>query len=168
MTAPNDANRWANYGGSMRAILDEYARAIRDFEQVLRALPTERYEARTTLADKDFANVRDILNHTIGAAHNYVNYLADALDGVDRGYQKREFPHGNASEAMASLWEAFGRMVDLLERIKDWTDDQQGQLKFVTRWKQTYDVEQMLEHAIVHILRHRRQLERWRDAPLVS
>jgi len=166
MTAPNDPKRWADYGGALRAILDEYARAIRDYEQVLRALPAERYDARTTLSDEEFATVRDILKHTIGAAHNYVNYLADALDGTDRGYQKREFPQANASEAIPSLWEAFGRMVDVLERIKDWTDEKQEQVKFVTRWKQTYDIEQMLEHAIVHILRHRRQLERWRDAPL--
>ncbi len=166
MMAANDPKSWADYGGSLRAILDEYARAIREFELVLRALPAERYEARTTLSDDNFANIRDILNHTIGAAHNYVNYLTDALDGTDRGYQKREFPHANASEALTSLWEAFGRMVDVLRRIKDWTDEKQEEVKFVTRWKQSYDIEQMLEHAIVHILRHRRQLERWRDVPL--
>ncbi|MDX1940766.1 MAG: hypothetical protein SFU99_09460, partial [Saprospiraceae bacterium] len=28
-------------------------------------------------------------------------------------------------------------------------------------WGQVFDLEQMLEHAIVHILRHRRQIERF-------
>ena len=28
-------------------------------------------------------------------------------------------------------------------------------------WSQGYDIEQLLEHAIVHLLRHRRQLERF-------
>ena len=33
--------------------------------------------------------------------------------------------------------------------------------KFKVRWGQKYDVEQLIEHAIVHILRHRRQIERF-------
>jgi uncharacterized damage-inducible protein DinB len=166
--ATADPQRWSNYSGSLRSVLDEYARAIREFEQVLLALPKERYDARTVLSDENFTAVRDILKHTIGAAHVYVDYLTDALDGTDRGYQKREFPYSNSSEALSSLWEAFDRMVDVLGRIKDWTDEKQEEIKFVTRWKQPFDIEQMLEHAIVHILRHRRQLERWRDAPLAG
>ncbi len=58
-------------------------------------------------------------------------------------------------------------MVEVLGRIKDWDDIRQAAVRFESRWKQPYDIEQMLEHAIVHILRHRRQLERWREAPLV-
>lgn len=33
--------------------------------------------------------------------------------------------------------------------------------KMAVRWGQKYDVEQIFEHAIVHILRHRRQIERF-------
>ncbi|MCR9290718.1 MAG: DinB family protein, partial [Bacteroidetes bacterium] len=33
--------------------------------------------------------------------------------------------------------------------------------KILVRWGQLYDVEQLFEHAIVHILRHRRQIERF-------
>ena len=33
--------------------------------------------------------------------------------------------------------------------------------KIKVAWGQLYDVEQMMEHAIVHVLRHRRQIERW-------
>ena len=28
-------------------------------------------------------------------------------------------------------------------------------------WSVTYDLEQLLEHAIVHVLRHRRQIEKF-------
>ena len=30
-----------------------------------------------------------------------------------------------------------------------------------SRWSVIYDVEQLMEHAIVHILRHRRQIEKF-------
>ena len=34
-------------------------------------------------------------------------------------------------------------------------------LSFTVRWGPRYDPEMILEHAICHYLRHRRQLERW-------
>jgi len=37
--------------------------------------------------------------------------------------------------------------------------NQVSEWSFEARWGVTYDAEQMLEHAIVHILRHRRQIE---------
>ena len=40
-----------------------------------------------------------------------------------------------------------------LEEIEQWSFD--------SRWGVTYNIEQLLEHAIVHILRHRRQIERF-------
>ncbi len=33
-------------------------------------------------------------------------------------------------------------------------------LKIKTGWGQLYDIEQMMEHAIVHILRHKKQIEK--------
>ena len=36
-----------------------------------------------------------------------------------------------------------------------------NQQKIMVRWGQLYDVEQLMEHAIVHVLRHRRQVERF-------
>lgn len=33
--------------------------------------------------------------------------------------------------------------------------------KMLVKWGQYYDIEQLVEHAIVHILRHRRQIERF-------
>ena len=33
--------------------------------------------------------------------------------------------------------------------------------KILTNWGQRYDPDQLMEHAIVHVLRHRRQIERF-------
>jgi hypothetical protein len=41
------------------------------------------------------------------------------------------------------------------------TDEEITAVKMPVRWGPTYDLEQLLEHAIVHILRHRRQVERF-------
>jgi hypothetical protein len=33
--------------------------------------------------------------------------------------------------------------------------------KILTHWGQVYDIDQMMEHAIVHVLKHRRQIQRF-------
>lgn len=162
-----DPSRWAAYSGSLRAILDEYARAIRDYETVMLSLSAERYIAKTTLSDVDFPSIREIAGHVAGAAHSYAYHITTALDKLDGPVPRRVVVADSREDAVKAIWEAFDHMVEVLGRIRDWDDNQQAALRFVSRWKQPYDVEQMLEHAIVHILRHRRQIERWREAPLV-
>lgn len=152
---------WSGYSGPLRATLDEYSRAIKELEKIFIALPQETYESKTQLSDKTFADLRDIMAHVIGAAHVYVDYLNDAIDKTDRGPQTHDYSYDTPTAAMQSVWEAFSRMVVMLGRIKDYSEGQQARHKVTTRWGTEYDIEQMLEHAIVHILRHRRQVERW-------
>lgn len=161
-----DPMRWSTYSGSLRAVLDEYARAIRDYETVMLSLPVERYTARTSLSNDEFPSIREIAGHVAGAAHSYAYHINTALEKLDGPIPRRVVVASTKEDAVTALWEAFDHMVEVLGRIKDWDDNQQAGVRFVSRWKQPYDIEQMLEHAIVHILRHRRQLERWRDAPL--
>lgn len=161
MPADVNSQRWASFSGSLRAVLDEYARAICEYESVIMSIPAGAYSQRTLLSDDEFAIVADIARHVVGAAHSYAFHISRALDNLDGPFPKREFTVETREAAVAALWEAFDHMVEVLERIKDWSDSKQAEVRFVSRWKQPYDIEQMLEHAIVHILRHRRQLERW-------
>jgi hypothetical protein len=161
-----DPSRWSDYSGSLRAVLDEYSRAIRDYESVMLALPIQRYTSKTSLSDDEFKCIQDIARHVAGAAHSYAYHITHALDKLDGPIARREVAVDTPEMAVKAIWEAFDHMVEVLRRIKGWSDGQQAEVRFVSRWKQPYDIEQMLEHAIVHILRHRRQLQRWRDAPV--
>jgi len=152
---------WAGYSGSLRAILDEYSRALRELDNVVRPIPQQLFLAHSGLSDKDFPDVRAIMEHVIGAAHVYVDYIHDTISGTDQGRRSHTYTYSTPGEAMASVWEAFGRMVELLGRVRDYGDEELEKIQLVTRWNQRFDLEQMLEHAIVHILRHRRQIERW-------
>ena len=44
---------------------------------------------------------------------------------------------------------------------REMTDDEIKRITMPTGWGVTYNLEQLLEHAIVHILRHRRQIEKF-------
>jgi len=48
------------------------------------------------------------------------------------------------------------------------TNEEIMKVKMIVRWGPQYDLEQLLEHAVVHILRHRRQIEKFISAGLVQ
>ena len=48
-----------------------------------------------------------------------------------------------------------------LEGRWEMTDEEIERITMPTGWGVTYNLEQLLEHAIVHILRHRRQIEKF-------
>jgi len=54
---------------------------------------------------------------------------------------------------------------DTLEGKWLMTDPEIMAVKIDAPWGAHYDMEQLLEHAIVHILRHRRQIERFLSEP---
>jgi uncharacterized damage-inducible protein DinB len=51
--------------------------------------------------------------------------------------------------------------IQTLEGKWEMKDEEIEGMAIKTRWSVTYNLEQLLEHAIVHILRHRRQVERF-------
>jgi DNA-directed RNA polymerase subunit L len=59
------------------------------------------------------------------------------------------------------LGRALRETEQAVEALWDLDDPAIMKLSFTVSWGATYDPESMLEHAIVHLLRHRRQVERW-------
>ena len=60
---------------------------------------------------------------------------------------------------MEDLTKVFAYTENVFKEIKDNELEQfDNALKIQTTWGQSYDIEQITEHAIVHILRHKRQL----------
>ncbi len=160
-----DIQNWSGYCGQLRSIFDEYSRAISELETVVLSVPTDRYTIETELSDENFPDIRGIMDHIVGAAHAYADYLRDAINQTDSCPQEHVYNLETPEDAMKSVLEAFNLTVDALASVKDYSEDQLAGIKFSVRWGQDYDAEQMLEHAIVHILRHRRQLERWIASP---
>ncbi|TBO45265.1 hypothetical protein EYS08_00110 [Pedobacter kyonggii] len=67
---------------------------------------------------------------------------------------------GHITPYISRLLEALKYNEDFFIRNPDITMEEFDQSKKInTAWGQQYDVEQILEHAIVHILRHRRQIK---------
>ena len=98
----------------------------------------------------------------IGAAHRYAHYIRKTrgIDFVER-YEADPARLRSPGDVRALLIEGIVLTEDTVEPLLKATDQDIQALTFTVRWGPRYDPEMILEHAVCHVLRHRRQLERW-------
>jgi uncharacterized damage-inducible protein DinB len=148
--------------GAIGALLDEYEKALTELKEVLRRISEE--ELRRVIdpmaADEDCRSIQTILTHVVAAGYNYAICIRKH-QGEDLAYQEKVALDG-IEEYLAALDAMFAYNVQLFadypDLVMEVLDNDQ---KMLTRWGQTTDPDQLMEHAIVHILRHRRQIERF-------
>lgn len=148
--------------GHFGAILDETARAAEDFCRVVEGLDPARFDEVRAGADPNTVSLRAICAHTVGAAYRYADYIrrARGLPFVEI-YQLDPRELAGPADVRPRLGAAFRYTEAALEGLYDAPYEETTRLTFPVRWGPIYDPEMILEHGIVHLLRHRRQIERW-------
>lgn len=148
--------------GPFGALMDEYARAADDFCRVVESFDEARFEGVNPRNDPDTASPRAVCTHVCGAAHRYAHYIRK-VRGVDfiAAYDMDPSRVGTPSDVRGLLAEAILLTEETVEPLLDLQDEGIQAISFVVRWGPRYDPEMLLEHAVCHLLRHRRQLERW-------
>jgi hypothetical protein len=146
--------------GPVGALMDEYERASEELIRVLEGISDEEFERirDTTTQDDDCRSIQTIMRHVIRAGYGYAGYM--------RTYWKKEpvsrwdepVRRGDTAPEMRKM---LGYMVETLDGHGDMSDQECSDMKMAVRWGPTYDFEQLFEHAIVHVLRHRRQIDRF-------
>ena len=155
--------------GAFGALMDEYARAAEAFCARAESFDGEAWTAEVPDDDPDSRSPRAVGEHAVYAAFGYSNYLRRALglpapspDSQERKAQRRGLP------APADLRPALAEAIRITEvsgeRLRGRDADGDWAREFRVGWGATYNAESLLEHAVCHLLRHRRQLERWDPA----
>jgi uncharacterized damage-inducible protein DinB len=107
--------------------------------------------------DPSYASPEHLGGHVLRAARNYLAWIGEC---VKRPVTDVDPEDDRASVArkgrafMDAVLAAWRRHLALLE------DSELAPATYKSRWGEDYNVEQMLEHAVVHPMRHRIQLER--------
>jgi len=146
--------------GAIGALLDEYEKSIEELKELISTVSTEDLIAVVDdqTRDEDCRSIQAILSHVVGSGYNYViairKWLGEEIDYVHKKQLNSAVAYKNALDEM------FYYNVKLFDDypetgLEEFDDDK----KIKVRWGQSYDVEQLFEHAIVHVLRHRRQIE---------
>ena len=108
-------------------------------------------------SDPNYQSIDHLGGHVFRAARNYLTWIGDCVKrpvtDVDLDTDHVSIAHKGRAFVDAVLV-AWRRHLALLE------DAELAPEVYKSRWGQDYNVEQMLEHAVVHPMRHRIQLER--------
>ena len=148
--------------GAIGAILDEYEKALSELKETIHGLSeAELTQIRNTATeDPDCVSIQTVLAHVVSAGYNYAIAIRK-WSGEQLEY-KEKIRLPSVESFQTALDSMFAYNVQLFEDYPNIPLEEFDTAKKVNvRWGQTYDVEQLFEHAIVHILRHRRQIERF-------
>ena len=148
--------------GAKGALLDEYEKAITELQNVIADISDKDLVTviDTVTTDENCRSIQTILSHVVSSAYSYAIYIMHYY-GHQMVRPEKTF-HTTVKDYVRDLTEAFQFTETVFRDIKDSELEQlEQEKKIAARWGQSYDIEQMMEHAIVHILRHRRQIERY-------
>ena len=146
--------------GGIGAVMDEYERAAAEFITLIGNISDSDFVkiVDTETSDEDCRSVQTIVSHVTNSGFGYANYIRDYYS-IPKNSPERKLLSRN------EFFSRFDKMLaytsETLEGKWEYSDDGIQKVKIDVRWGPQYDLEQLLEHAIVHILRHRRQIEKF-------
>jgi uncharacterized damage-inducible protein DinB len=139
--------------------MDEYERAASELARILEAISDEDYALirDTETTDDGCRSIQTVVPHVIGAGYGYTGMLRRAW-GIAHIEHRRE---PVARTDAARLKEMLEYTCETLDGRWTMSEDEASSLQIRSHWGPMYDFEQLFEHAIAHVLRHRRQIERF-------
>ncbi len=146
--------------GAIKALLQEYRRMIDELLVVINPIPKPVLvmELPTSTTDEDCKSIQAILTHVVRSGYVYTAYFEElAGNPVVLPKRKREPNSAAYSKALNDMYvhceQFFKRNPQLPLAVYD------GGKTVKVSWGQVFDGEQLFEHAIVHVMRHRLQIE---------
>jgi uncharacterized damage-inducible protein DinB len=140
--------------------MDEYERAASELGSLIEQIPEDDFarivDAQTK--DDDCRSVQTIMSHVVRAAYGYADYIREQFAIASTRPQSKLL---SRQESLKQLDAALLYTVETLEGKWEMSGEDISATVINTRWGAVYDVEGLLEHAVVHILRHRRQIEKF-------
>ncbi len=146
--------------GAVGALMDEYERASAELKSILNKISAEDFVkiVDPDTKDEDCRSIQTIMTHVVRAGYGYSNYLRKEF-GLETNAPSYQI--NNPAEAISHFERMLEYAVQTLEGRWEMSDEDTAKVKIITKSGATIDMEILLEHAIVHILRHRRQIERF-------
>ncbi len=115
--------------------------------------------------DPSYSSSEHLAGHVLRSARNYLVWIGECVKRPVTDVDLDGDPVSVARKGgafMNEVLEAWRRHLAALD------DAELAPATFKSRWGEDYNIEQMLEHAVVHPMRHRVQLERLMAAERAS
>ncbi len=146
--------------GAIGSLLDEYERAAFHLKEVLETVNEMDYTkiADSETKNEDCRSIETIMNHVVIAGHFYIKYIRESLSMETSPVEHKKF---TKSEIADELDKVIAGTVAIFDGRWDEINDKMTSIYIDASWGERYNIDQMMEHAIVHALRHRRQIEKF-------
>jgi uncharacterized damage-inducible protein DinB len=146
--------------GAIGALMDEYERAALYLIRVIQSITDDEFEKIVDQNTQDEAcrSIQTIARHVVMAGYGYANYIREQF-GITKA--QSEIALSSRTESVDQIKQMLTYTEQTLQDKWLMTDEEITNVKINSSWGPVYDLEQLLEHAIVHILRHRRQVEKF-------
>ncbi len=149
-----------NRKGTVGALLHAYQKVITELQQVIINISDKMLAtiADAETDDKRCTSIQTILTHVVAAGYSHANYIRQAA-GAEPCYHN-EVVYATTGDYCRELDAVFYFISETFKSIEDEHLEQlDNHKKVITNWGQYYDIEQMAEHAIVHFIKHTRQIK---------
>jgi len=142
--------------GGARALVELHELELRRFVVVWKdahangvALPASE--------DPNYASLEHLLVHVVQCAKHYMRWMCESLGLPDPDIRVEP----GVEEIVATVDDYVEHViVGWRSPLKDLTEEASEKPEYASRWGPLYCIDAMLEHAVMHPLRHRHQLER--------
>ena len=145
--------------GPIGALFAEYRRALDEYLSLIEKLGPIVYEMEldTNQEEAEMNTIKGILMHTLMAGYGYANAFRRKWD-IPQTSPKKYFPeYAEVTSAMNAMFEYSEATFEGRWGMKD---EEMTATNIPLRWSDHHDIEALLEHAVMHIHRHRRQIEK--------
>ena len=139
------------------SLLQEYKKAAEEYIDILKNISQVQFEKVSDkhTKDIDFKSIKTVTFHVVQSGYTYANYV-DSV--VKKEWYKYDETIDTAENGIIEIRKMLAFTEGVFNEISNKSNNEIEQYKFDARWGVTYDFEQLIEHAIVHFLRHRRQV----------
>ena len=146
--------------GAIGALMDEYERTANEFKILVEKIPESDFVkiVDTETKDEDCRSVQTIVSHVTNSGYGYANYIRDWFSIPKNSPERRLLLQ---KDFLVDFDKMLAYTSETLDGKWEFSDEEIQKVKMTVRWGPQYDLEQLLEHAIAHILRHRRQIEKF-------
>jgi len=152
MAAGSNSQAISYPAGTLGTLMELYQQAVDDFVVYLRARSPAEISASAEFSGQTI-RITGILKHVAHAGFEYAN---DARRGLGKPLLAASAP----SDLIADIVSIIPQMAEALEGVWHLTDPEIGKILIDEPWDVRYTLEQIIEHAIVHIPWHKRQCRR--------
>lgn len=146
--------------GAVGALMDEYERAASELARLVEQISDDDFTrvVDSLTQDEDCRSAQTIMSHVVAAGYGYADYLREQFSIESARPQYRLL---SRRESLEQLEAALRYTAETLDGRWEMSAEEISAIVIKTRWGPVYDAEGLLEHAIVHVLRHRRQVDRF-------